>query len=647
MLAGGDATSYGRQAKYIILMISDGAGFNTFEAASYYRHGRLGGQIYDSPEFVAYGCTNYMVTGGYDPESFWNDPLYSRSNATDSAAAATAIHTGVKTYDEAINVDSSGNPLTTIAQIADQQGKSTGAVTSVELSHATPACVWAHNVSRDHYSAIANEMIFQSGLDVILGTGNPEFDNNGMPYMQTNRNYVGGETTWNALKFGTTGQNWALIQSKSDFEAIAQRSVALPARLIGIPQVFETLQVKRSGTAMDPVCPFNANVPSLTTMTQAALNVLAQDSDGFFLMVEGGAVDWASHYRNLGRMIEEQVEFNLAVEAVVQWIEQNSSWEETLLIITADHETGMLWGANTFSGSTFNGWQHIGNNGQGVLPSGQYVSSNHTNSLVPLFARGAGSERFTGLVDGTDIQAGTFWNFSGQYIDNTDLFTVMNQAFAEPVFFEDFNLQSAVEAALGISDPNPADMLALYSLSADSLGIASLTGLEYALNLQTLDLGWNQIDDLSPLAGLIHLQDVYLSHNQITDITPLTGLDLLNWLFLSYNQIHNVEALSGMNQLLSLYLMHNPLDTLSYCRWIPVIEAMNPELSLYLDPNPNELTADCSTDLVELTVWQVQWLSDSCMPDNEWCGHADLDHNGEVNLFDFSVFARLWLMDPL
>jgi alkaline phosphatase len=131
-------------------------------------------------------------------------------------------------------------------------------------------------------------------------------------------------------------------------------------------------------------------------------------------------------------MIEEQIDFNNAVEAVVEWIRANSSWEETLLIITADHEAGQLWGpkAGPRSKTPFNLPQ---NNGASTLPGARYFSGEHTNALVPLYVIGPGAELFQSLVDGKDTMAAAAWGFSGRYVDNTDVFKVMKEANTAPV----------------------------------------------------------------------------------------------------------------------------------------------------------------------------------------------------------------------
>jgi len=430
-------------AKNIILMIVDGAGFNTFHACSYYEMGRLGAQIYDRFP-VKLGCSTWALDKngspqGYDPEKMWEDLSSGEGDGrgggcTDSAAAATALNSGIKTMVGRVNVDAQSRPTTTLAQLVQRSGKSVGTVTTVQFVHATPACVWSHDPSRYHYEEIARQMILGSGLDVIMGAGHPEFDNSGAKAEAGAQSfkYVGGAETWQALKNGSTGRGWTLIETGAEFEALAA-GVDLPHRVIGIPKVYQTLQYERASTGMGAR---NRDLPTLATMARGALNLLARDPDGFYLQIEGGAVDWANHEHKLERMIEEQIDFNRAVNAVVDWIEAESGWDETLLIVTSDHECGMLWGSGSYTDTngdgdfdqgidTFKVREPIVNRGAGNLPGVQYGSKGHTNALVPLFAKGCGAEEFERLAVGRDAKAGEFWGFSGKYVDNTDIFKVM------------------------------------------------------------------------------------------------------------------------------------------------------------------------------------------------------------------------------
>ena len=368
------------------------------------------------------------------------------AQATDSAAAATALYTGFKTTQGRMGTDASGErPWTTVAELAESLNKRTGVVTSVEVSHATPGAMWSHKPSRSAYAAIFNEML-GGGLDVIMGAGHPRFDNNGV-LAEPDYQYVGGEATWQDLTDADGLHGFAFIDTKTQFEKLAAQAGAtpasLPSKVVGIAQCRETLQYCRAGSQIAPHCPLNSHVPSLETMARGAIAVLSQQPEGFLLMIEGGAVDWANHDHNLPRMVEEQVDFNRTVAAVIDWIATCSSWDETLLIITSDHECGMLWGPTSYNDANGNGQRDedeplrtfgpIENRGAGQLPAGCYLSGGHTNALVPLWAKGAGSEVFHQLVDGIDEQAGRFWGFSGKYVDNTDVFRVIHASLCSSV----------------------------------------------------------------------------------------------------------------------------------------------------------------------------------------------------------------------
>lgn len=449
-------------AKNVILMISDGAGCNTWMAASMFQ-GKVGQQVYDQSGWIPLSCSTHRACQDqaivYDPLKAWDAAprsakagdfagySYLTKACTDSAAAGTAMATGRKTYNGAVNWSHNDQSRRgqTIAEIAHARGKSVGVITSVTWSHATPACLGgAHNVSRDHYVEIANEMLEADWLDVIMGAGHPDFDNDGQPIPQGKKRdfqHVGGQETWQALKQGK--RDWKLIESKADFEALATGPT--PSKVLGTARVASTLQEKRcSDKASLPydkitaelsperrartpfAVPPNSNVPSLATMTKAAMNCLDDDPDGFYLMIEGGAVDWANHANEPNRMIEEQIDFVQAVEAVVEWIETHGGWDDTLLILTADHETGLIWGPD----SSKEAFQPLKDHGPGKLPGMNFNSHGHSNSLVPLYARGPGSQRFAALAKGEDPTAAAHWHNSSQYVDNTDIFTVMQAEVA-------------------------------------------------------------------------------------------------------------------------------------------------------------------------------------------------------------------------
>ncbi|MDI6830248.1 MAG: alkaline phosphatase [Actinomycetota bacterium] len=139
--------------------------------------------------------------------------------------------------------------------------------------------------------------------------------------------------------------------------------------------------------------------------------MLDNDRDGFILMVEGGAVDWASHHNQSGRMIEEETEFNDAVDAVIEWVHHNGNWAETLPVVTGDHECGYLCGPGSAAAGRM---QPIVNNGRGNLPGMERNSDEHTNALIPLYAKGFASIRFFPYADGFGRVRGLFMDNTGQ-----------------------------------------------------------------------------------------------------------------------------------------------------------------------------------------------------------------------------------------
>ncbi|MEM8569858.1 MAG: alkaline phosphatase [Pseudomonadota bacterium] len=492
-------------ARNVILMISDGIGFNGWLASDYYQ-GKLNTQSYqvarpDGTTPVVYGLehdslnlinaegaplpnasdvalASGAVPQGYDPRTRWdmfegafsNDypPVSERyTSYTDSAAAGTTMHTGRKTANGRLNMDWTGTEeFRTIAQIAMDQGRAAGAVTTVQVSHATPASTIAHNISRQNYAEIFNEMV-ASDLDVMMGAGHPMFDDSGNQVEPAAYDaedddpfrFLGGVETVTALTSEEGLNGFTFIDAQADFQALADGE-NVPQRVVGIAQARNTLNASRedladadtpSGMALNPA------VPTLATMSLGAINVLNQNPQGFFLMVEGGAVDWMGHSNDMPRFIEEQIDFDQAVDAVIEWVEANSSWDETLLIVTSDHETGGIWGEGTYTNSeggpvaadrsdeavlaarfdpaedVFNEFLAVQDRGTGNMPGYQFASRNHTNELVPLWAMGPGAENFAEFTR-TDLEAQKLWGeqygWDGSYVDNTSVFHVMNEALA-------------------------------------------------------------------------------------------------------------------------------------------------------------------------------------------------------------------------
>jgi alkaline phosphatase len=438
--------------KNIIYFVSDGMGFNHLLATNFYQYGESDMQVYEQADwlhlaqatnnlgYISDGDTIY--TNGYSPRSAWMDADYLMQDYTDSGAAATALSTGEKTLSAHLGISFYGDTLMHISQAAKALGKSIGVVSSVPLSHATPAGFVAHNSSRHNYGEIANYMFFHTKLDVIMAPGHPLYNDNG-EVAEASYRYVGSPVIWDQLAandgltelkdddqvFYVQDVNgdgvldpWTFIEDREDFIALASGPV--PKRVLGVPKVRSTLHQGRQREEMAEIPfeqPLNENVPRLEELTRASLNVLGQNSEGFFVMVEGGAVDWASHDNHLGRMIEEQIDFNNSVSAAVEWVEANSSWDETLIIVTSDHECGYLTGPGHPDPVN----DPVVNNGKGILPEAKWNFSSHTNVLVPFYAKGLGSAVFTNFAGENDP-------VRGPYLHNTDIANAIFMMWGKP-----------------------------------------------------------------------------------------------------------------------------------------------------------------------------------------------------------------------
>ncbi len=471
-------------ADNVILFVADGASWGTYDMSSYWEHGELGQQPYDTFD-VKLGMTTHPAGApDYDPVAAWDTtPVTSvdgegnpnffagyetiKQNATDSAAAGTALASGQRTFSGRVNFDVDGNPLPFISQDMKDAGKSVGVVSSVGFSHATPAAFGAQSPTRGDLHGIANQMIHGDTLDLIMGGGNPNYDNEGALKATPEYNWL-SEGDWEAIN--RADGPMTLIETKSDFEALADGSLHIDGRLIGIPQIEETLQASRSPftTPFDPNQPGNPNlglpighalletVPTLATMTTGALNHLGKDDDGLFLMVEGGAIDWMAHANATGRVIEEQIDFNNAVGAAVDWVNTNSSWDETLFIILTDHGNGAVMGPN----SDTIAFEPIENNGPNVLPGFRWHSGNHTTENTLLWAHGAGSENLFDQVVGEDFGLRDVLEFNdGRYIDIT-------------------GVNPAIRAAAGLSSPAPVPLPAAGWMLLAGVGV--MVGLRRA-----------------------------------------------------------------------------------------------------------------------------------------------------------------------
>lgn len=409
--------------KNIIVFISDGGGYNHILATDYFLKGLSPASPYDSfPVKIAmstFPATNDRGgTSFYDSHAAWTDFEYVSDGFTESAASATAMSCGYKTINARVGVDINAMPLTNVSEIAKSKGKAVGIITSVPFNHATPASFLVHNISRRNYRAIAWDMLFSSQADVIMGAGSPLHDEDGELKILADYSYIGSEALFQYFYENTDafnenltspnlegkGSKWSFIFQRSSLNAIPTMDLS-PKRVFALAPVASTLSQLRSDTSIVPFdVSVNENIPSLKEMTLAGLNILASDPEGFFLMIEGGAIDWANHANSMPRMIEEYLAFYETVEAVLQFLEENDLTDETMIIVTSDHECGNFWGIDC-SDAAFN---LPLNQGKGKMPLAEYYSNNHSNQLVPFYAKGPGSDVYLQFADEQDSVRGTF-----------------------------------------------------------------------------------------------------------------------------------------------------------------------------------------------------------------------------------------------
>ncbi|PHK98469.1 alkaline phosphatase [Neolewinella marina] len=284
---------------------------------------------------------------------------YSADNLiTDSAAGATAFSAGVKTYNGAIGVDVDTLPVTTILEMAESAGMPTGLVATSSIVHATPASFYAHVKQRKEYEAIAADLL-KTDIDLFIGGGAKYFERR--------------ETDTRNLTEELRSQG---IEVSSFVDTDLKK-----------------LKVKRAKrvayyTADSEPVPFNQGRDYLVDATELAMDFL-NDRDslnkGFFLMVEASQIDWGGHSNNSDYIISEMIEFDRAIGAALNFAQRDG---ETLIIVTADHETG---------GYAINNGSVMGQ------IEGAFTSDYHTADLIPVFAYGPGAEQFSGIFENTAI----------------------------------------------------------------------------------------------------------------------------------------------------------------------------------------------------------------------------------------------------
>jgi len=343
----------------IILLIGDGMAQAQRTAARWSAGGQYGLLAMDSMSFHGESQT-----------------ASANSSITDSAAGGTAIATGVKTNNGMVGQDPAGNNLTSILEQAQARGMAVGLVTTTQMTHATPASFAAHVPSRYMMTEIASQML-AAGVDVLLGGGEDEF----LPTTETGCYPEAGERNdGRNLISEATAAGYTYVCDAAGLAAIDPASTS---RLLGL---FADEGMVR---------PFS---PSLVDMTQKAIDILSQDPDGFFLVVEGGQIDWAGHANSATNTIGDTLDFDQAVAAGKTYA---SSTGNTLVIVTADHETGGMSTDLTSSDLP-------NEDGPLLMPDStpfyiNWTTFNHTGVNVPTTALGPWSNLLTGTYENTHI----------------------------------------------------------------------------------------------------------------------------------------------------------------------------------------------------------------------------------------------------
>ena len=324
--------------KNIILMIGDGMGMGQITAARV-RFGELNMQRLHGGGIVTDFPTGSLVT--------------------DSAASGTALATGHKTVNGAISMSPSGDMFKTVLEHAEENGMSTGLVVSCSVTHATPAVFAAHVDDRGKDLEIAGQ-IAASGVDVLFGGGRAFF----IPNTETGGARVDGRNLLDLMR-----DRMAVALTAQEFRELPDEG---PMACLYADQ---------------HPAPASWRNPALPDLTEKALSVLSEDEDGFFMMVEGSQIDWACHENDEDWLLDELEDFDKTVGVVMDFAERDG---ETLVVVTADHETG----AYAVLGGSLK---------RGEIESYIFGSEHHSANLIPILTYGPGSERLGGFLDNTDI----------------------------------------------------------------------------------------------------------------------------------------------------------------------------------------------------------------------------------------------------
>jgi len=282
---------------------------------------------------------------------------YSKTNSsddliTDSAAGATAFSIGEKTYNGAIGVDKNEVPKKTILEMAEEKGLGTGLIATCAITHATPASFIAHQQNRGMQEEIAADFL-KTDIDLFIGGG---------------RKYFNQRTDGRDLLIELEAKGYNVITSMDSLKFAKKGNIAA---------LIEEEHPQPAALGRDDM---------LQNASEFAIKKLKKNKNGFFLMIEGSQIDWGGHDNNVPYIVTEMLDFDRTLGEVLKFAASDG---ETLVVVTADHETG---------GFSVNG----GSLETGVV-EGKFTTGGHTGVMVPVFAYGPQAELFSGVMENTDI----------------------------------------------------------------------------------------------------------------------------------------------------------------------------------------------------------------------------------------------------
>ena len=406
----------------IILMIGDGMGYNYTRLA----------------QLVEYGITRNMTMMQLQSR-LSSETFSANSEITDSAAAGTAIATGEKTNNGMISMSPNGTVLLTIQEIAHNLGKATGLVATSYIQHATPAAFMTHVTDRGSTSEISRQIVEESNVDVLLG---------------------GGFSYFSEIQIET--------MELRGYSVLRNRSSLIAANATPILGLFANSHIDYEQ---------NRNletIPSLVEMTNISIELLSRNEKGFFLMVEGSRIDHAGHANDKVNAALETIAFDATVDLALDYVENQKN---TLLIVTADHETGGLAVIDStiseelpqeFSDEEERRELRI-ERANNVTVS--WSTNYHTATNVPLLANGP--------------EFGVFENDTT--IDNTNIFDEMKSFYEQEV---DANSESTTTGNSGSTSTSTTETVSEEepTETSENNGIDANTTLEP--NLLPLNLIW-------------------------------------------------------------------------------------------------------------------------------------------------------------